>query len=80
MLLASPKHGLVKPIDEAAYFYTFVPDKDYLGQDRGIYEIMAFGLRYQVVINFWIVPIIAEPAGEGIYVPGCTYQDFGAPM
>lgn len=75
-VLEPPKHGRVKVIDAAWYFYHFIPNKDYLGKDRVVYEIEAKGKRYKVTINFWVMPVVVDPKGDDPYVPDCLYQKF----
>jgi hypothetical protein len=75
-VLEAPKHGKIKAIDAATYFYTFIPDKDYLGEDRLVYEIEAQGKRYKQTINFWVMPVVVDPKGDDPYVPDCLYQKF----
>ncbi len=84
--LEAPKHGkvIVKKIDHPLAeannpfwdSYSFIPDKDYLGKDRVVYEIEAEGKRYKLVLNFWVVPVVTYPKGDVPYVPECQSQKF----
>ncbi len=75
-VLEAPKHGKVKIINSEWYHYRFIPDKDYLGKDRVVYQVEAEGKRYKVILNFWIVPIVWDSKGEEQYAPECQDQKF----
>ena len=55
--LDAPKHGKVIVEDSAWYSYSYIPDKDYLGKDRG--SGAEAGQALQVNDRFWIVPVVA---------------------
>ena len=74
--LEAPKHGTVKIMNSEWYSYTFIPDKDYVGKDRVVYEIEDEGKRYKVTINFWIVQVIWEPKGDELPYALCQDQKF----
>jgi hypothetical protein len=48
------------PIGTTSHHYTFMPDLGYLGRDYVAYEVLAYGKRYKVVVNFLVVPVVNE--------------------
>jgi hypothetical protein len=69
-LVEAPKHGKLEVDDAKWHLYHLTPDKDYLGEDRVVYEIEAQGKRYKVIINFWVVPVVMPDYQE------CRYKKF----
>lgn len=60
------------PPGTTSYHYTFMPDLGYLGKDQVIYEIRANGKRYQVIVNFLIVPAVSDKGPSQ-----CASEKFG---
>lgn len=52
------------PIGTTSHHYTFLPDLGYEGKDYVAYEVLAYGKRYKVIVNFLVVPVVNdnEPA------------------
>lgn len=71
--IEAPKHGKAEVVSAPSFHYVYIPDKDYLGKDRVVYEIEAQGKRYKVTINFWVVPLVGRGADD---VPECLNQKF----
>ncbi|HEY6020949.1 MAG TPA: hypothetical protein VIY48_13920 [Candidatus Paceibacterota bacterium] len=54
------------PLGSRSFDYTFMPELGYLGKDRVVYEVKAYGKRYKVIVNFVVVPVVGDDE------PPCT--------